>query len=238
LQKAKTGSLNDNSLLESKVTMKVKETLENRSNPVVSNPPDYSGMQATGFVTEVSNAFFLVACKEGQVRCHKAEGCLIQPVKGDFVLIHREIEEIGWIISVLMRGVTTNPSVVQLPSNSIIKAEDDVIHFSSVQTTFDSTEMKINTTLLQVNSDNTQFLGKLFQVTAGTFKAVGQTFTSIADRITQYSHTYFRTTTGIDKTDAKQLEIRAEQLLRIKGDYTLIEGDSLVKAKGSQIHFG
>jgi Protein of unknown function (DUF3540) len=200
--------------------------------------PCKNEFHGSGFVIAVAKDLFVVACKEGQFRCQKAIGCLIQPNEGDLVLVHKEADEIGWILSVLMRGAVATQCVVQLPSNSVVKTEDDAIHFSAATTTFDSAELTINASLMQVNCENTQFMGKLFQITAGTFKAVGQTFTSIADRITQYSHTYFRTTTGVDKTDAKQLEIRAEQLLRIKGDYTLIEGDSLVKTKGSQIHFG
>jgi hypothetical protein len=218
--------------------MRATQSIEKTVDSPPPSTPRINHIHGSGFVVEVLNASFLVACNEGQVSCQKAEGCLIQPSEGDLVLVHREVDEMGWIVSVLMRGAAAKQCVVQIPSNSVIKAQDNTIHFSAATTTFDSTELTINSSLFQVNCENTQFMGKLFQITAGTFKAVGQTFTSIADRITQYSHTYFRTTTGVDKTDAKQLEIRAEQLLRIKGDYTLIEGDSLVKAKGSQIHFG
>jgi Protein of unknown function (DUF3540) len=185
--------------------------------------------QSSGFVTEVGEGAFYVAHQNGRLKCLRAVGCLIEPKVGDLVMLFREDHEVSWIISVLVRKESDQACVMSLPSNTMICAEK--MGFTTSTFTIDSASV-------QVNSDDTQFVGKLFFITAVTFKAVGQTFSAVADRITQYSHTYFRTTTGMDKTEAKQCEIRAKQMLRLKGDYALIEGDSLVKAKGSQIHFG
>jgi hypothetical protein len=67
---------------------------------------------------------------------------------------------------------------------------------------------------------------------------VGNTCSTVFDQVQHYAQRHLRTTQGLDRVQAQQLDLQAEQLLQLHGQHTLVDGEKLIKARGAQIHFG
>ena len=87
-------------------------------------------------------------------------------------------------------------------------------------------------------ADTTEVVGRQLSVVAGRIKAVGQMLSTVMERVQHFSRSHVRTTDGIDRVTATHVEVEADQLMRLEAEHALVNGRSLVKARGAQIHFG
>jgi hypothetical protein len=89
-----------------------------------------------------------------------------------------------------------------------------------------------------VTLEQADLMARRLNIVAATVRSVGALWSSVFDRVQHFSQQYQRTTEGLDRVEATQLQCEASQLLQLHGEHTLINGEKLVKARGAQIHFG
>jgi uncharacterized protein YukE len=217
-------------MLHEKLVTVTKDPSDSRQSPLAF-------AASAGVVFKVCADEFEVTVGRKQFVCAKAASCLLKPELGDTVLVQGIADAGVWILAVLVRS-ETQEGVIQLPRSAVFCNGDGGITFRTHRLDVDSEDTQFRSKRIGVLFDEMQAIGKSFNATIGTVKAIGRLMSTIADRITQYSQTYSRTTQGMDRTEAQQLEVNAEQMVRLKAPYVLVEGDNLVKTKGSQIHFG
>lgn len=193
-----------------------------------------------GSVQKISGGNFTLASQTEAVVAQRAASCLLSPAVGDLCLFsvnHSGFESKAWIISVLSRA-ETNSAEILFPRNVKVISLSGSIAFEADSIGMKSDQLKINAGTATLTFTQVSLASRTARLTVGTLKTVASYLSLVADRIMQHSQSYSRTTAGLDRTDAPQIEINAQQLLKLKGEYTLVEGERLVKARGAQIHFG
>ena len=83
-----------------------------------------------------------------------------------------------------------------------------------------------------------EVVGRQFRLIAGSVRLIGGVLSTVMERVHHFSKHYLRTTDGTDRVSATHIECEAKQLLRMEAEHTLVNGSKLIKARGSQIHFG
>jgi|GEM_PF-377072 hypothetical protein len=159
-----------------------------------------------------------------------ATSCLLRLMPGDTVLCLRVAPQELWVLQVLQReeGVA---NIICCPTDSRIEAADGRLRIKADTLQIQVDELRIAAQLAEITGQQIRLIGQ-------SVKLVGKVLYSMFDRISQFCRHSLRTTEGLDRVQAGQLDFRAKQLARVSGEHTLIEGEKLVKTRGRQIHFG
>ncbi|WP_253278248.1 DUF3540 domain-containing protein [Variovorax paradoxus] len=175
----------------------------------------------------------------GGLRLHavRAASCLLEPAAGDSVACLRIAPDEVWIMAVLQREEGT-PNVVSCPGHMRIAVKDGALELEAARVGLKSDALDIATQTARVATDTADIVGRELGVIATRMKLVGSMLSSVMDRVQHFSKSYLRTTDGIDRVAATHVECEAQQLLRLEGEHTLVNGRELIKARGAQIHFG
>jgi hypothetical protein len=91
---------------------------------------------------------------------------------------------------------------------------------------------------LHVQADVAQLSSRQLNLVSQVVKVCGALLSTVFERVTHFSRGHLRTTAGLDRVNAEQLEHEAKQLMQLSGEHVLVQGERLVKARGGQIHFG
>jgi hypothetical protein len=209
--------------------------------PALQLPPSHASVltfaPSAGIVSAICGEEFEVIVAGKKYVSAKAASCLLRPSVGDTVLVQGVASAGVWILSVLVRSESEGAQI-QLPRYSTILNDNGRISLRTQELEITSSDAEYRAKRMTVVFEDMRLIGKALISTIGVVKAIGQMLSTVADRIIQHSQTYSRTTQGMDRTDAQQCEINSEQIVRVKAPYVFLEGDDLVKTKGSQIHFG
>jgi Protein of unknown function (DUF3540) len=191
-------------------------------------------------LTAVLSDHFVLETASESVVAQRAVSCLLAPSIGDECLCSittGSSVDTAWIISVLSR-TATHQAELRLPQNVRVVSPQGHIAFEATSLSMTSEQMRLKADEACVTFTSASVASKTARFTVGTLKTVASYVSLVADRVLHYSQSYSRTTAGLDRTEAPHIEITAQQLLKLKGEYTLVEGEHLVKARGAQIHFG
>jgi hypothetical protein len=86
--------------------------------------------------------------------------------------------------------------------------------------------------------DELGFFGRLVQAEVTKIALVAQEADTILTRLTQRAKRVFRFVEEIDQTRAGTVDLRAENLIGIRGENAIISARVLAKVDGEQIHLG
>ena len=175
-----------------------------------------------------------------RLRTQRAASCLLQPEPGDSVACLHCAGQDAWILAVLHRPGCA-PHVLR-PADGAAGLRIDGgggsidIHGGRIGLRADRLEGHMGSAAF--TADTTEVVGRQLSVVAGRIKAVGQMLSTVMERVQHFSRSHVRTTDGIDRVTATHVEVEADQLMRLEAEHALVNGRSLVKARGAQIHFG
>jgi hypothetical protein len=82
------------------------------------------------------------------------------------------------------------------------------------------------------------FFGKLVRAEVAKVALAAQEVESVVTRLTQRAKRVFRFVEEIDQTRAGTVDLRAQNLVGIRGENALISARVLAKIDGEQIHLG
>lgn len=166
-----------------------------------------------------------------QARGRQAASCLLQPRVGDTVACLLVAPDEVWVLAVLQREASETPEADVLSSERPLQIRAPELSLSSPRFSLQADQAEIGV-------EDGQVVGQRLRVVGSSIKLVGQLLSSVFDRVTHFSQHHLRHTEGTDRVQAAHVECEAQQLLRLSGEHTLINGEKLVKARGGQIHFG
>lgn len=206
--------------------------------PVDDAPIEHPGTWATpigvehlvGTVTGLDGERVAISSAGWTANARTATSCLLQVMPGDTVLCLRVAPSELWVLQVLQREEGVE-NVIRCPAGSRIEAADGKLGLTADTLLISAGEMRIAAEVAEITGQQVRLIGQ-------SVKLVGRVFHSVFERMSQFSRHYLRTTEGLDRVQAEQLDFRAKQLARLAGEHTLLEGEKLVKTRGSQIHFG
>lgn len=166
----------------------------------------------------------------------RAASCLVEPEPGDTVAC---LEGGGraWITAVLERAAA-GPATLRAAGGLRLGAPDAPLELQAGTLTVRARRLQAEGEQAAVTLEQADLMAQRLNLVAATVRSVGALWSSVFDRVQHFSRQYQRSTEGLDRVEAAQLQCEASQLMQLHGEHTLINGEKLVKARGAQIHFG
>jgi len=163
-------------------------------------------------------------------QARRAESCLLEPAIGDRVACLRVGPNDAWVLSVLEREAgqlrllrSAGPTRLAVDQGGL-EIEADRFALAARQ--------------MQVATEQADLSGSQLTLIATRIKVIGTLLSSVLDRVQHFSRHYLRHTDGMHRVSATQIDCEAKQMLRMEAEQTLVNGRTLVKTRGGQIHFG
>ncbi|RYY87682.1 MAG: DUF3540 domain-containing protein [Comamonadaceae bacterium] len=171
---------------------------------------------------------FTVQSGDLQARGRRAASCLLEPAIGDTVACLLVAPDEVWLLAVLQREGGT-PHVLRSAVPLTLAAPGLAL---------ETDDFSLQAGRACVSATEAELIGKNLRLIGTAVKVVGSVLSTVFERVSHFSRNHLRTTEGIDRVHATHVECEADQLARISGQHLLLNGQDLVKARGSQIHFG
>lgn len=218
------------------------------SHPAVetARPPRATGARKGSGATPASHCVGIVTAALGDAwtvssgaivaRARRAASCLLEPAPGDSVACLVVAPDEFWIIAVLQReeGVENH---LRCAGNTRFEV-DGGLSLQARELDLDGSRIGLRADKLDVTTDEAVVVGREFRLVGSALKLVGSLLSTAFDRVSHFSKHHQRTTEGLDRVQANYIEREAKQLLRLSGESTLITGETVVKARGGQVHLG
>lgn len=166
-----------------------------------------------------------------------AASCLLTPEVGDTVACLMA-GDVVWISAVLERAAATQPATLAFNQGVRLQAPQGSIELQAKHLNLKVDQLTGQADQAVFSVEQADLMAQRLNLVARTLKVVGGLWSSVFDRVQHFSQQYQRTTEGLDRVEAAQVQCEAAQLLQLHGQHTLINGEKLVKARGAQIHFG
>jgi len=167
----------------------------------------------------------------------RAASCLLVPALGDTVVCLRVAPDEVWVLAVLQREEGVE-NVLHCAGPTRLEVSAGALSLRADELSLHSKHFALRADRADVVTDEAKVMGRQLRVVGTAVKLVGSLLSTVFDRVTHHSKSHLRTTEGLDRVHATHLECEAQQLLRLSGQHTLVNGEKLVKTRGGQIHFG
>lgn len=173
------------------------------------------------------------------VPARRAVGCLLEPVVGDTVACLCDAAGAHvWVVHVLERSQHPACHRLSAPGPFSLGVGATTLTLSEESLTLQTPMLQVAATQVHASGEQAEVLYTRLHLFVQLLKTVGNTCSTVFDQVQHYAQRHLRTTQGLDRVQAQQLDLQAEQLLQLHGQHTLVDGEKLIKARGAQIHFG
>lgn len=200
-----------------------------RAAPARHKPPAAPAGWHRALVQEVFAQAVSLRVGDRQVQARQAFSCLVELQAGDGVAALLDDQQQWWVMAVLERGGAQD---VRLQSRGALELTAERVGVNAQDT------LSLAAPQVRLNCEQADAMGERLNLLGGAVKAIGATLSTLFDRVQHRSQQHTRSTEGLDRTQAGHMELQAHQLLQVRGEHALIDGEKLVKARGAQIHLG
>ncbi|WP_237386334.1 DUF3540 domain-containing protein [Xenorhabdus sp. Sc-CR9] len=171
----------------------------------------------------------MVESKNRGWHCRRAVSCLLTPAMGDTVLIIKTDEQL-WVLAILERAKQQNAAEINIPGDLSITAQGNLdLNSNGLNITADNGNCHVN---------EMQYSGQSLSAWVSMTRIVGNQFESVWQTITQLSNRLFRHTRQTEQVQAGQLDVQAENYVRLHAQNTVISAKAITKIDAEQIHIG
>lgn len=185
--------------------------------------------QASGEVTHCFPDGSLTVESEGRGwHCLRAASCVITPQPGDSVLL-ASVESQVWLLAILERS---NTHQVEL---SVL---GDLHIRSAGQISLSSQALRVDAAQGDCHIRNMKYSGEELSAWVTLSRIVGNRAESVWKIVTQISDNLFRSIRQTEQVRAGQLDIKAENYVRLHGNNMIITSKAITKVDSEQIHMG
>lgn len=213
------------------------------SDPVAKTPAvrrrgrPIPASQCVGIVTACEGETFSIVSGGMQATGRRAASCLLEPASGDSVACLLVAPDEFWILAVLQREEGVG-NTIRCAGPTSIDTGGAPLTLCGETVRIQSHRFALDTSQATVSADDAEVVGRDLRVVGSTLKLVGSLLNTVFDRVTHFSRMHLRTTDGLDRVQATQMELKANKTLQVSSEHALIQGEKLVKTRGGQIHFG
>jgi len=187
-----------------------------------------------------------VSLGTGTCEARRAKSCLVAPEVGDSVLCALEPDGAAFVVAVLA-GLEGAPTKLAVDGDLNLQARGgrvslcasegvDIVSGGAVAMT--SSELHVRAKKGSMAIEELGFFGRLVQAEVAKVSLVAQEVDSVLTRLTQRAKRVFRFVEEIDQTRAGTVDMRAQNLIAIRGENAVISARVLAKVDGEQIHLG
>ncbi|CDG96224.1 DUF3540 domain-containing protein [Xenorhabdus bovienii] len=198
--------------------------------PQTKQPSPFPSQQIVGQVVNIfQDGKLMVKNQNHGWHCRQAASCLLAPAMGDRVLLVEADEQL-WILAILERAEQQDPAVIKVSGDLSIMAQGNLnLSSNGLNITAENGNCHIN---------EMQYSGGSLSAWVSVSKIIGNQFESVWQTVTQLSHRLFRHTTQTEQVHAGQLDMQAENYMRLHAQNTVITAKAITKIDAEQIHIG
>jgi hypothetical protein len=184
-----------------------------------------------------------VRLSAGAFPARRAKSCLVAPDLGDRVLCAVEPDAV-FVLAVLEGDEDVTITVdgdLDLEARGgrvAVKSPEGVDIVSGGEVAITSVDLSMRAKRSAVAVDELGFVGRLVSAKAGKFALFADEVDSVLTRMTQRAKRIFRFVDELDQTRAGAIDMRAQSVVGIRGENTLISARLVAKVDGEQIHLG
>jgi hypothetical protein len=198
----------------------------------------------TGTVERILDRTIEVRLCTGTLQARRAKSCLVMPDVGDRVLC--AVEPGGAFVLAVLEGredattLTTEGDLhVRSQRGRIGLCSPEGVDVASAgQVAVTSAELHVRARKGSVAVEELGFFGRLVQAEVARVALVAQEVDTTLTRLTQRAKRVFRFVEEIDQTRAGTVDLRARNLVGIRGENAVLSARVLAKVDGEQIHLG
>ncbi|HTJ83273.1 MAG TPA: DUF3540 domain-containing protein [Polyangiaceae bacterium] len=194
-------------------------------------------------LTDGSTSVVRMRC--GDVRARRAESCLVEPAPKDRVLVARSGDE-AFVLAVLSRD---KPGAVRIAADAPIEivskkgdvslvAGGDVSILAGKSTSVTAPDLVVNASRGRARVDDLGFVGKIATVGVSMLKTVADAAEHTAGRLVERLGRSYRFVEETEHVRARDIDMRTEHNLQLRGEHTVVVARKVVKVDGTQIHMG
>jgi hypothetical protein len=203
-------------------------------------------IHAVGEVVGSAPEGYTVRADCGVVRTRRAASCLLEPERGDAVLISGQSVDAAFIIAVLERA-REGPARLTFNGDAHISVAGGSMYLTAAGGVNISTpaEVAVSSDGLTLRSKQATVLiqrlravGGELSASIGRIKLIGNVLESVVERLTQSAKHSLRTVQGMDQVRSGVIDYRADQVMSLRGTNVVATARELVKLDGQQIHLG
>jgi Protein of unknown function (DUF3540) len=199
----------------------------------------------TGTVERILNRTVEVRVGAGTWQARRAKSCLVEPGIGDTVLCASAPE--GAFVLAVLQGAPGAPTEIAADGDLRIEARGgrvvvtspegvDLVSGGRVAVT--SSELDVRARRGSIAVEELGFFGRLVQAEVTKVALVAEEVDAVLTRLTQRAKRVFRFVEELDQTRAGTVDLRAQNLVSIRGENALVSARVLAKIDGEQIHLG
>jgi hypothetical protein len=199
----------------------------------------------TGTVERVLSGTVEVRHGSGTCQARRARSCLVAPETGDRVLCAFGLD--GTFVLAVLEGREGAPTRLATDGDLHIQSRggrvavsspDGVDLVSSGAVAMTAAEVHVQAGKGSVAIEELGFFGRLVRAEVGKVALAAEELDTVLTRLTQRAKRVFRFVEEIDQTRAGTVDLRAQNLVGIRGENALIAARVLAKIDGEQIHLG
>jgi hypothetical protein len=199
----------------------------------------------TGTVERILSGTVEVRHGSGTLHARCAKSCLVAPEIGDAVLCASGPD--GSFVLAVLRGDEGAPTRLGAEGDLHIQSRTGRVSVSSPQgvdlvsggaVALTSAELHVRAGKGSVAVEELGFFGKLVRAEVTRMSLAAQEVDAAVTRLTQRAKRVFRFVEEIDQTRAGTVDVRAQNLVAIRGENAVISARVLAKVDGEQIHLG
>jgi hypothetical protein len=187
-----------------------------------------------------------VLTSRGGLPVRRALSCLIRPEPGDRVLVSGTLPDQLWLLAVLERpGEAPLRLTLDRPAELAVSAGDLRLRAPGGLHLEGGERLEAGAPEVVLRGDQATFafrrltaLAREALASLRTCRLLAGWLDTSAERVHLRAETARREVRGLDQTRAGNLELQADQTLRMQGEHLLASADKLVRVDGDQIHLG
>lgn len=199
----------------------------------------------TGTVERILSGKAEVRLRSGTYPARRAKSCLVAPEIGDRVLCASGPD--GRYVLAVLEGRAGAPTRLAADGDLHIQSRGGRVAVSSPHgvdlvsggdLAMTSAELHVRAGKGSVAVEELGFFGRLVQAEVTKIALAAQEVDTVMTRLTQRAKRVFRFVEEIDQTRAGTVDMRARDLVGIRGENAVIAARVLAKVDGEQIHLG
>lgn len=200
-----------------------------------------------GRVLEKEDHAFVVSTSYGNIRAEKAFSCLMEPCRGDRVLLACGEVDGNFILSVLKREEPQKgtdmffegPVRMSVKNGDFALSADNEMSFASHRSlSFTSGEIEVHADRGNAEIGELSLVSKLLKTHVEYVKAVAVTVDEIYRKLTQRLGNCFRFVEEQEEVQSGSMRILSEDLLTLHSKNSLIVAEEHVTINAEKIHLG
>lgn len=201
--------------------------------------------QAIGAVVGVEGPVFLVQSEEGEYRARRAVSCLVEPQRGDEVLLVAR-EGACFVLAVLTReegGKTRLSAEGDLEINLkkgrfVVASQEGIDLVAAKDVSITAGGLNVRAGEGNVFIDRLSMLGTVARAEIEKVKLFAGSLDSVLDRLHQKVKRSYRRVEEVDQVKAGQIDYVAEKTMTLRSTNTVMTAEELVKVDADQVHLG